>query len=123
MVRVTISCCNYVVIIDDDSIYLKERTAKDIWIGLYDFPLIESEKQLDTFNIINDSFKKSALELQNKSPEFKHILSHQKIYATFWLVTAKKTTEFDSIYTKTPLVELNNFPVPKLIDNYLQTIL
>lgn len=114
---------NYIVIIDDDYIYLKERKEKDIWIGLYDFPLVETEKQLKTFNTINDSFKESGLILQQKSDEFKHILSHQKIYATFWLITAKNLIEFDSNYTKMPLKEINNYPVPKLIDNYLQTIL
>jgi len=114
---------NYIVVIDDDAIYLKERTAKDIWIGLYDFPLIESEKQLDTFSTISKSYNDSGLELQKKSPDFKHLLSHQKIYATFWLVRAKKTAEFDSNHTKIPLIEINNYPIPKLIENYLQTIL
>lgn len=114
---------NYIVIMDDDALYLKERTAKDIWIGLYDFPLIESEKKIESFNTISSTFEKSGLALEKKSLEFKHILSHQKIYATFWLVTLKKTIEFDADYTKIPLSELNNFPIPKLIDNYLQTIL
>ncbi len=114
---------NYIVIMDDDALYLKERTAKDIWIGLYDFPLIESENKIESFNTISSAFENSGLTLQKKSPEFKHILSHQKIYATFWLVTLKKTIEFDADYTKIPLPELNNFPIPKLIDNYLQTIL
>jgi len=114
---------NYIVIIDDDSIYLKERTAKDIWIGLYDFPLIETDTKIDSFNTIHNSFEKSGLELQKRSPEFKHILSHQKIYATFWLVTTKKNVEFDLNHTKILLSEINNYPVPKLIENYLQTIL
>ena len=114
---------NYIVLIDKKVLYLKERKEKDIWIGLYDFPLIESEKQLETFSILSDSFKASGLTLLKKSTEYKHILSHQKIYATFWLVSANKMIEFDSNYTKIPLIEINNYPVPKLIDNYLQTIL
>jgi A/G-specific adenine glycosylase len=114
---------NYIVIIDNDHIYLKERTEKDIWIGLYDFPLVETEKQLENFITIKASFKKAGLILQKKSAEFKHILSHQKIYATFWFNTAKNLKEFDLNYTKIPLNEINNYPVPKLIDNYLQSIL
>jgi len=114
---------NYTVIIDEDSIYLKERTEKDIWIGLYDFPLIETEKQLNSFKTIKDSFKNIGLDLIDKSIEYKHILSHQKIYATFWLVNAKNNNYFDANFTKIPLKEINNYPVPKLIDNYLQSIL
>ncbi|MDG1477719.1 MAG: A/G-specific adenine glycosylase [Vicingaceae bacterium] len=114
---------NYVVVIDEDNIYLKERTDKDIWIGLYDFPLIESTKKIDSFKTIKDSYNDSDLSLSEKSIEFKHILSHQKIYATFWLVNAKNSNYFDANFTKIPLKEINNYPVPKLIDNYLQSIL
>ncbi|MGB0881682.1 MAG: A/G-specific adenine glycosylase [Vicingaceae bacterium] len=114
---------NYVVIFDDNNIYLKERKEKDIWIGLYDFPLVETEEQQNSFRTIKDSFKTSALKLTSKSGEYKHILSHQKIFATFWLSEAKNFTEFDENYTRIPLAELNNFPIPKLIDNYLQSIL
>lgn len=114
---------NYIVIFDNDNIYLKERKEKDIWIGLYDFPLVETKEQLNSFKTIEKSFKTSALKLVSKSSEYKHILSHQKIYATFWLSEAYNLTEIDENYTKIPLAELNNFPIPKLIDNYLQTIL
>ena len=114
---------NYVVAINEDSIYLKERTEKDIWIGLYDFPLIETEKQLNSFKTIKDSFKNIGLDLIDKSIEYKHILSHQKIYATFWLVNAKNSAKLKENYTKIALKEINNYPVPKLIDNYLQIIL
>jgi A/G-specific adenine glycosylase len=114
---------NYIVITDEDFIYLKERKGKDIWIGLYDFPLIESKSQISSFSEINNSFKISDLKLQKKSTEFKHILSHQKIYATFWLVTVNKPTDLNLNFSKISLKEINNYPVPKLIDNYLQTIL
>ena len=59
----------------------------------------------------------------NSTTSNKHILSHQKIYATFWLTSANKPENIDSKFLKTPLKEINNYPVPKLIENYLKTVL
>lgn len=114
---------NYIVIIDDDHIYLKERTAKDIWIGLYDFPLVETTEAIDSFKAIKTNFNHSKFTLQKKTIADKYILSHQKIYAIFWEVSIENTNDIDTEFTKIPLKELHNYPVPKLIDNYLQSTL
>jgi A/G-specific adenine glycosylase len=114
---------NYVVLINNDNIYLKERTAKDIWIGLYDFPLIESLEPVSSFDLIKNEFISSELTLEKKSIEYKHILSHQKIYGTFWLVSSNKVKVFNTNFSKISLKEINNYPVPKLIENYLKSTL
>lgn len=114
---------NYLIIMDDDNIYMKERREKDIWIGLFDFPLLETTKQLDSFNQINATFKEYNLKLISRSEVEKHILSHQKIYATFWLVSSDKKEKIKSKFTEISLKEINNYPVPKLIENYLNSIL
>ena len=36
----------YLVIRNKGKVMMKRRTEKDIWKGLYDFPLIETEKQI-----------------------------------------------------------------------------
>jgi len=114
---------NYIVILDDGYIYLKERKEKDIWIGLYDFPLVETNKQLNSFANINKVYKSCGLSLIQKSETKKHILSHQKIYATFWLCSASNASKLNPLASKISLKEINNYPVPKLIENYLKTIL
>ncbi|MGB0886783.1 MAG: A/G-specific adenine glycosylase [Vicingaceae bacterium] len=114
---------NYLVIIENENIFINKRSAKDIWIGLYDFPLIETKKRVDSFKTINNCFKDTSFILQKKSVEQKHILSHQKIYATFWQATADNLEKLQADYAKIPIQEINNYPVPKLIDNYLKTIL
>ena len=113
---------NYLVVIDDEKIYMNKRTSKDIWIGLYDFPLLETTKRTNSFKQLNTIFKDSNLALIQRSEEFKHILSHQKIYATFWLASAKNS-KMQTNFTEISLKEINNYPVPKLIENYLKTIL
>ena len=120
---------NYLVLLKNDFIYLTKRGENDIWKGLYDFPLIETKNSIITFdeliNLEANIFDISkGLALKSKSIEYKHILSHQKIYATFWLVSG----EFQQLKAKKcaiikcSLKEINNYPVPKLIDNYLKTI-
>jgi A/G-specific adenine glycosylase len=114
---------NYLVIINSDSIYLNERKEKDIWQGLFDFPVFETKEPLTSFPLLEKEFSNIGLTLKNQSTEYKHILSHQKIYATFWLVSSNKTKNIDSKFVKIPLKEINNYPIPKLIDNYLKTVL
>ena len=38
---------NYIVIGDKNKFFIKKRIEKDIWQGLYDFPLIETKKRID----------------------------------------------------------------------------
>ncbi len=112
---------NYLVFIENERIYLKQRSEKDIWIGLYDFPLIETTQSIDTFEKLNPS-NQNNYTLKEKSNEYLHILSHQRIHATFWLITGKPTHNQGNNLIKCELEEINNYPVPKLIDNYLKTI-
>ncbi|PCI93927.1 MAG: A/G-specific adenine glycosylase [Flavobacteriales bacterium] len=114
---------NYLVVIHDDSIYLNERTKKDIWKGLFDFPLLETKTRLVSFGVINKEFKNLELTLKQQSTEYKHILSHQKIYATFWFTTSNNSQKLKENFIKVSIKEINNYPVPKLIENYLNSIL
>lgn len=66
---------------------VKKRGEGDIWQGLFDFPLIEKKSYQEILETEMGDF----LELQNfqtlsvvKFPHvFKHILTHQRIFATF----------------------------------------
>jgi len=119
---------NYLVIINDNKTYIKERVGNDIWKGLFDFPLIETEDRVTSIGELNTFLKKNtlfdtiSLSLKVRSNEFKHILSHQKIWATFWVLETNKieASQIDSIEVLRE--EINNYPIPKLIDNYLYSI-
>ncbi len=53
---------------------------------------------------------------------YKHILSHQKIYARFWEVLC--SSPFDKLISKTAVVikqkDIHQYPVSRLIENYLK---
>ena len=112
---------NFLVIkTDDDKTILSERKGKGIWQGLYQFPLIESEK------IINKEELVSAEEFINLFPlettislfnskEIVHKLSHQHLYTQFWIVETANTAE-----TTIKWNEIEKYPVPILIANFLE---
>lgn len=77
----------YSYIICGKELIIKKRGEGDIWQGLYDFPLEESDRK---FPIVPENIK-FAIELKDfvtdivyfSEDTFKHILTHQRIFANF----------------------------------------
>ena len=113
---------NFMVIkTNDNKTILSERKGKGIWQGLYQFPLIESEK------IINKEELISSEEFSNLFPndttitlfnekEIVHKLSHQHLYTQFWIVETASSSEIKINWN-----EIEKYPVPILIANFLET--
>ena len=118
---------NYLIISDNNSIYIKQRIANDIWKGLYDFPLIESSTEIKTVSEISKNITELRLNIpiniKYQSESIIHILSHQKIHTHFWHLELNKAENISSDFMKIDLKEINNYPVPKLIENYIKTML
>ncbi len=118
---------NYIVLTYKNNTIIRKRTDKDIWINLHDFPLIESDREWDEQTFLKSKeWKKyignTKFKIKNVSKTYKHILSHQKIYARFWEVESaeplKKLTGKNEILSKWE--NLKDFAVPRLIDQYLE---
>lgn len=117
---------NYLVITNDDEIILNKRTQKDIWSGLFDFPLIETEISIDDLNNFITKEYKWLQEKKNvisKSNEFIHQLSHQKIHAIFWRVKTNQLKIANDNHIITKINNIESFPVPKLVENYIKSLL
>ena len=111
----------------DHSVYLRKREGNDIWKNLYDFPCIESDAPMDPDALmVSEAFRSLTkgmdFVVERQSPIYTHKLTHQTLVATFLQI--KINGFLSPIQTKnlllTPENELGSFPVPKLIDNYLQ---
>jgi len=111
---------NYLVPDSEGKTIINKRDL-GIWIGLYQFPLIISHGRLlnksEIKNEINGSGYSTITNLK-PSPIIIHLLSHRKIKARFW---SFKTVNFpgkviSKIIDKSELV---NYPMPKLIVNYI----
>lgn len=75
----------YLHLIEKEKTYICKRSAKDIWQGLYEFPLIESEKALSQEEILSHACTLELLRscqwiVEKVSPMCKHQLTHQTIF-------------------------------------------
>jgi A/G-specific adenine glycosylase len=108
-----------VVVADNHQTILTQRKEKGIWQELYQFPLIESESEIDKTAIIaSETFcalfpETTTISLFN-TKKIVHKLSHQHLYTQFWIV---KTSV--AIGLNTHWKSIKDFPVPVLIDNFL----
>lgn len=116
---------NYYMISYQDKLLIKKRLAGDIWNGLYDFLLIEkdSKEAFDLFE--NEWLENYNLEIESSSLEYKHILTHQTIFARFYQIELSSLNECEVIKNDYSMLEidkmdLKNYPIPILIDNFLK---
>lgn len=120
-IKITKKYFNFLVFVSDENKTLfEEREGKGIWQGLYQFPLIETENSVDLEGLKNESEFKRLINsseeviLYNKK-EIIHKLSHQHLYAKFWIVKVcnidQKSIEWENI---------EKYPTPVLIANFLK---
>ena len=74
----------YLVIEQENEIAIRQRTGKDIWNQLYEFPMMEKERETSIEAILQEAEKlgwlsKKKYEMVAISPLFKQQLSHQLI--------------------------------------------
>lgn len=110
---------NYLLMIDNlQNTLFEQRKGKDIWNGLYQFPLIESNQPIHQEEIIAQIQQKYPKIISvEKFSEKTHKLSHQHIFPTFWVIHTDNLLE-NSI----PLHEIHRFPMPILIANFLKKL-
>jgi A/G-specific adenine glycosylase len=127
-VKVSTRYLNYLVLKIGNSVYLHKRSTPGIWRNLYDFPCIESEKPLTTEEVIDTEEFKQLIEnkqftIVKTSPVYTHKLTHRTLLAQF--IEIKLEKKLLRIETKdlilTPVTDLGRFPIPRLIDLYLNT--
>lgn len=114
---------NFLVFISEDGkTILEKREGKGIWQNLYQFPLVESEKNmnakrfkktLENHHLLKESFFE--LHLFNKEP-IVHKLSHQHLHTKFWIINIEKP-----LFNGIPAKEVHHYPVPILIENFIES--
>lgn len=113
---------HYFIFHFENKIFLKKRTGKDIWKGLYEFYLVEKDDLKQHIQLLNTlkSFSGSAV-----SRSMKHVLTHQVILAEFIRIDMEDITvdipgfsnDEGSFYT---VDEALSLPKPVLINKYLK---
>ena len=118
---------NYLIInVINHGTYLHKREGHDIWQNLYDFPCVESDHLLNIDEVVNSVEFKDLLpaedfQIAHISPQYTHKLTHQTIIATF--IEIKISKKLPVIQENNLLLvsqnNMGNYPIPKLIENYL----
>jgi A/G-specific adenine glycosylase len=120
---------HYFIIRSDDRILIRQRTDRDIWQHLFEFPLIETPRPISSGRLMestswNQWFMNSRVKPVRVSKIIRHTLTHQVIHAKFYhLDSFPADNGIKSSFQAVPLSELGKFPVPKLIENYLEKLI
>lgn len=113
---------NYLEITTNLGRTFQKRNGKDIWQGLYEFPLIESTRSLGHKSMassIANEFGPGWVITEKNGP-VKHVLSHQVIQGTFWNCTPPKKFKHPLEWIHVPLAATDEFALPRLIERYLE---
>ncbi|MEG1621844.1 MAG: A/G-specific adenine glycosylase [Alistipes sp.] len=120
---------NYLHITCGDQVFIHRREERDIWQGLYEFPLIESDRPLafeeliatDTFQQL---FANTHFHLLHTQVMAKHQLTHQALYAIFYHIelAPEKSCNVDQNYQSICAKELDDYAIPRLIERYLNKL-
>lgn len=107
--------------------YIHKRRGNDIWKGLYEFPLVESEKELSIDEILSHPFLTHFLTtckwtVQRVSALYKHQLSHQLLIAQFITIAITEGNPLvDNTFIAIKEQEINAYPVARLTELFLET--
>ena len=119
--KVTNRYLNYVVLLDHaNNTQINKRTEKGIWHNLYEFPIIETEMELDfdaISNLISTKFGDLNIEsiVQYNPNMVIHKLSHQKLHINFYRVQVR-----DEITAGIPSNQIKKYPFPIVIYNFIE---
>jgi A/G-specific adenine glycosylase len=113
----------YLYILHNENIFMEKREQNDIWQNLYQLPLIESSSPLTIEELLkNDQFKSmfncQGVVIEAVSDEIIHILTHQRLHVRF-IEIRYPTSEVNPGWISIPPDKIADYPVPKLIDNFL----
>lgn len=115
---------HYLVCLTDTHTLIQQRSGKDIWHNLYQFPLLETTALSDFPGIAaQEEFQKyiaeSSYTLQEISADWKHVLSHQKLHASFYVLRFKELPNPpESI--QIPHSAIRNYAFPRLLLNFIE---
>lgn len=113
----------YLAVEDGGKTYLRRREGKDIWKGLYEYPMVELPAPLS--EMADQAWMKplaeefSDLLLLGEPVMKKHVLTHQNIHAVFFRAEGHFLRRADSVYIEVEKEKLGEYAVSRLMERYL----
>lgn len=119
--KVTNKYFNYLIFLDNsETTLINKRTEKGIWHNLYEFPIIETENEID-FDVLSKLVHENYSDLKIKDisiyneNQIIHKLSHQKLHINFYKVEVS-----NKLMNGISLNSLRNYPFPIVIYNFIE---
>lgn len=113
----------YFIIGNKDKAAIIQRTGKDIWQDLFEYPMIETEGEQDTKKVIAMAekqgwLKKGDYDIASISPLYKQQLSHQLIAGRFITIKLKRKPAPVKDWQWVTDKELSGYAFPRFITQY-----
>jgi A/G-specific adenine glycosylase len=104
--------------------FLKRREGRDIWQGLYEFPLIETVKPVSASRLVLSEewerlFKGTRAVIESRGKAVMHQISHRIINTRFYEVEIRKPLKGE--FLMVPERDLVKYPLPRLIERFFFT--
>lgn len=114
----------YFVLFDNENIFIRQRSDKDIWKGLFEFPCYESNQPIENHQQLFLFLKENnidALHSFNKGAfTYKQTLSHRHIHGFFYEIPLKRLSMVENNWICIPKSAISDYPYPKIIRAYLE---
>lgn len=116
----------YLVLHYKNDIFIRQRTEKDIWQGLYEFPLIETMNETTVTVLLkqaekNNWLSKGSYEIKSVSPLYKQQLSHQLIAGQFITIQLTRIPAAGNNWMRVSKKTPDRYAFPQFINQYLQS--
>jgi A/G-specific adenine glycosylase len=122
---------HYLVLRHNDTVYMKKRGPKDIWEGLYDFTLQETDSaELPAIAVVDAvealGGRLATDQAEEPTTAMRHILSHQKVEARFHPVWLSEPLAPDAALAAGLVAynaaDIERLPKPVIITNFISNI-
>lgn len=110
---------HFFLIRNSNGFFIRKRTGKDIWHGLYELPLLENEN-LTLTDVKKISGQKKMATIPQPVFVTKHVLSHQVIQAAFYVININGDYSDDSFVNVTAIT-YKKYAVSRLTERFFET--
>jgi len=115
----------YYALDDGNHVYLEKRKENDIWKNLYQFPLVELNKNFSEIQLLNlpvPFMDEGTYNIVSVSPLKKHVLSHQILHARLIHVEISEEVTIPTSFIKVKQKDISKFAVPRLLELFIETL-
>jgi len=124
--KITTRYLHYLYVCRGENTYIRRRADGDIWTGLYEFPLIETNAETELEELSQSDewqtlFGKQIPVVENNSILVTHRLTHRILKIRFYKINIHQPVCRNE-FIEVPVNDVCQYAVPKVIENYLRWI-